>query len=190
MTPKGKKDYHALLVECLNYRGQGGKGAHSRIVRLNAVYEDEEYREFCRIKTEDPEQFLDQYVEDLCLTFLQLRTIHEYHPNVKDWADGKLRTLYDSVSKAIRLEQESQPKETRTSYKKISDRLTEENQDMEYKLERTSSRLTESESEIETLRRSLLDAKEEIRDKERQVLTLEGRIIELQYLLKREAVTA
>lgn len=92
----GKRSYKTLLLEARELRHEAGKNAHKRATLLVKVFDDRDFRdEVGAIDDFAAAECLNAEVEDLCLTFLQLREMLKAFPLEADWADGKLRTLYN-----------------------------------------------------------------------------------------------
>lgn len=181
---KAKKDWKSLLTDCLELRGKSGIFAYKRAVALKAVAEDEGYREFCVQEDEDSVRYLDQYVEDLCLTHLQLQDLLAEHPEESDWRTGKLTSMYDAMLKKIAAEQTFETSSTpRTEWKKTATEAEEKLADVEY--ENVQLKKTESDN-----RERLSSYEQEIRDLKEDNAVLRGRIEELEKLHKPELVTA
>lgn len=170
-----KKSYKDLLTECLNLRGKSGTGAFKRAVALRTVYNDPEYRKFCAAELQDPAEFLDQYVEDLCLTFLEIKTVLDHHENQADWEDGKLATLYEQTETAIRNQGAGNGEEqgsTRPSYKTLYSEASDKIKDLQFEQKQT---LEKSQS-----------LEERVAELTAENMRLRGRIEELERLLSRE----
>jgi hypothetical protein len=92
----GKKSFKTLLKEARVLRHAAGDNAYQRAVILVAVFDDRAFRESIgAVDDFAVAQCLDAEVEDLCLSFLELREMLRCFPDASDWSDGRLRTLYD-----------------------------------------------------------------------------------------------
>lgn len=187
-----KKTYGNLLTECSNLRSAGGASAHRRIVNLNAVFEDPEYQRMCSDLTPplDAADNLDQYVEDLCLSFLQMREIFTKFPDAKHWANGKLKTLYNETTKILWKEKQSEPKETRTSYKEKAEEAESKLADVEFEQTQLTNQAVKVEDELSQLRERLREVLLENSGLKIENATLKGENNELQKQLSREMAAA
>lgn len=93
--------YKTLLLDARNLRTEAGRNAWKRAKLLTQVFDDREFRaEVGALDDFATAGFLDAEVEDLCVTFLQLREMLRAFPDEAAWTDGKLRTLYERTRKA------------------------------------------------------------------------------------------
>jgi len=96
-------EWKKLEKELESLQGMSGKAAYRRTQICMALYEDQDWREQHEaILNEDAANWLDDHVQDLCLTFAQLRDLFEWFPEEEQWAKGKLRTMYDTMMAAKR----------------------------------------------------------------------------------------
>jgi len=97
-APRG---YKKLLIEALALRAQGGKSAYQRAKLLVQVYQDRDFRaEAGNVDDFRAAEVLDEYVEDLALQFLELKSMIEHFPKESQWDEGKLRSMYKEVMEA------------------------------------------------------------------------------------------
>ena len=93
--------YKKLLIEALALRAQGGKSAYQRAKLLVQVYQDRDFRaEAGNVDDFRAAEVLDEYVEDLALQFLELKSMIEHFPKESQWGEGKLRSMYREVMEA------------------------------------------------------------------------------------------
>lgn len=101
-TKTGVRNYKRILGELESLRGQSGLAAHRRASLLVQVFEDGDLRSDVGAKDDFAVcEFLDQYVEDLCLSFTELRAMLSEFPDADSWSDGKLATLYETARQRI-----------------------------------------------------------------------------------------
>lgn len=179
--------YKNLLDECRTLMAKAGSTAFRRTAVLNQVFLDRDFR--ADLGNSDDfacAMVLDEYVEDLCLTFLELRSILVHFPTASDWADGKLSTLYQRTLDKIAAERKEEAPEKRevkrATLAELHD-LEEKNKDAEYRVAQADRRHGEALSTIDVLRRE----NDELR---LTVATLRGRIEELEKVLNRNAAFA
>lgn len=95
------RGYKRLLLEALELRGLGGKSAYRRTKLLVQVFADRDFRaEAGNVDDFRAAEVLDEYVEDLALSFLELRAMIEHFPRESQWSEGKLRSMYKEVMEA------------------------------------------------------------------------------------------
>jgi predicted nucleic acid-binding Zn-ribbon protein len=123
-TPQNSsKLYKTNLLEARKLRERSGANAYKRIVLLSRVYHDEEFRAdndvLDDLKLAD---LLDDYVDDLCLSFLELEKLLEYYPRKEQWADGKIWKMRQKMISGNRLAPSAKrsPKQ-----RQIEDQLTQ-----------------------------------------------------------------
>lgn len=139
--------YKKLLLAVEKLRGQGGENAYRRATLLGQIFDDQDFRlDYGNVDAHGAAKILDAYVEDLCLTFFQLREMLSQFPNNEQWADGRLRTMYDTL-----LEKRSVPEKvikTRASATVAEvNHLKDEN-------EKLKTKLREANKQIEQLKAS------------------------------------
>lgn len=181
--------YKALLLEARNLRGQSGLNAHRRAILLTQVFSDHAFRaEVGAVDDYAVAAFLDAEVEDLCLSFLELAAILRHFPDSSQWADGKLRTLYEAACD----KEKGEAKKIAADAPKRSRRTVTIKE-----LETAESRVAEAEAALRHQERAsakVVSELDQIRA-ENQALrlenaTLRGRIEELEKVLSRAGKTA
>lgn len=94
-SPRG---YKLLLIRARELTVQGGARALERAELLCAVFDDADFRAECGGTDDVLAGVLDDYCEDLCLSFLQLRGLLGYFgADGECWKTGKLRTGYERM---------------------------------------------------------------------------------------------
>lgn len=177
---KANKTFNELLAECLVLKAKTGRNAHNRIALLSQVYGDDQYRQFCVENGKDSDRNLDQYVDDLCLDFTELSLMFQTFPNISDWKDGNLRSLYARTLEKIK--SHSNP-EKRTSYKAMS-------QELEIERDELASEVEQLKAEIVSLQNKLIIANEVAHEKDLENANLKGRITELEKLVQKDTLAA
>jgi hypothetical protein len=90
--------YKSLLLEAKELRQQSGSNAYHRIVLLTKVYQDPDFRSDHSMFDDDKLlHILDDYVDDLCATFCELKLMLDHFPNEEQWANGKLFQMLQKV---------------------------------------------------------------------------------------------
>ena len=91
-TKKASEDvrgYRKLLLEASELRAQGGRSAYQRTKLLVQVFKDRDFRaEAGNVDDFRAAEVLDEYVEDLALSFLELRAMYEHFPKESSGAKG------------------------------------------------------------------------------------------------------
>ena len=116
-NPKKKKEYEKLLERLEKLQGESGGKAHDRATALLAVFHDAEYRVDKELATDkDVAATLDPLVNDLCLSFQELRAMLEHYPLRKQWEGGMLKKMHTDMMAAIAANKdEEEPKKARRS---------------------------------------------------------------------------
>jgi hypothetical protein len=92
------KTYKNLLLEAKDLRQRSGDNAYRRITLLVKVYQDPDFRSDHHMFDDDKLlSILDEYVDDLCATFYELKLILDHFPKKEQWADGKLYQMLQKV---------------------------------------------------------------------------------------------
>lgn len=175
---KATKNYKELLLEARNLRGKAGENAWKRATILVQVFEDQAFRDSIGAADDwRAAEMLNAEVEDLCLTFLQLREMLSVFPQRKQWEDGRMRTLYEQARDRSTVEDEEKPKRqvTRISKKEFE-------QEHQARVE-AEARFKYSDKQ----RAELLHEIEELKAENNQ---LRGRISELERLLSGKGAMA
>lgn len=172
--------YKSKLQECLRLRGEGGLSAYRRARLLCDVFEDREFRaDLGNADDLKMASALDEYVEDLCLDFLDLRAMVAFAPNESQWMDGRLKRLHAEMLAA-----QSQATSRGESKKPRKAATVKQLEAAEKRVEELSETARHYRSEVEELRSKLSEATDEIRRLQRENARLEGRISELERLGK------
>ena len=88
--------YKAALLEVRRLRGKAGRSAYSRAKLLVQVFEDRDFRtDNGNCDDFKAAALLDDYVEDLCLTFLDLRGLLARN----SWREGRLMKMQQQMLK-------------------------------------------------------------------------------------------
>lgn len=175
-TRTGIAPWKKLLGEAEQLRGQSGINAHRRATILVELSSDEDFRSEMHLTNDDAiYAVLDGLVEDLSLTFAELRNMLQEFPSPDDWADGKLRTLYDRTVEMIRSRRtkrdEDLPQRTRrTVTLREYEEVCGDKQDLEARLRYVEGQYAEAVAEIQRLK---LENAE-----------LRGRIVQLEAMLR------
>lgn len=99
--------YKQLLIEARKLRGRSGLQAYRRAKLLCQVFDDLDFRADCgNLDDFQAAAILDEYVEDLCVSFLDLRRILHRFPKPKAWSEGRLTRLYNE---AMKIDEQEKP---------------------------------------------------------------------------------
>lgn len=88
------------LIHARSLMGKAGVIAYDRAVVLKEVFENDDFRADSGDDMRSSRR-LDEYVNDLCLTFLDLLQLLKHYPTRKQWASGKLRSMYDAMTRQV-----------------------------------------------------------------------------------------
>lgn len=170
--------FKKLLTKCFNLRKATGKQVHDLIVCLIDVYNDKEYRLWCVKDGLDPAEYLNQFVNEIVnRTFVGLMLMYEQHPERSKWEASTIQTLYDETAAALRASEPTPEVKTRTSYKDLSETVIIERDNLK-------TRIGQLEAELMALRDQLQIATTANRDKDMTISNLEGRLTEIEKLIK------
>lgn len=175
------------LVEASKLRGQSGLAAYRRILLLNEVFNDVAWRDRVGLSDDDKAmRTLDEYVDDLALTFAELRAMLDFYPSKEVWGTGKLMSLYremrEAQAAASRLDGDERPQHKRIK-KADFEKLAEEKQQVEYKVKQLTETVQQERDEIIQLRRENASLREELAE-------ARGRIKQLEKAVSRDLAAA
>jgi hypothetical protein len=161
-------DYKTLLLEARRLRGRNGVAAYRRAKILCQVFDDIQFRaDCCNVDDFAAAAILDEYVEDLCLSFLDLRRTLQRFPKIADWKDGRLARLFRETTKVDRQDRPLTGKprpvsgETRerleTQLRMARESLARARAVSVSEIDQLRSRVAELEAENESLRRRIAE---------------------------------
>lgn len=169
-------NYKKKLIVASELRAKGREALHERVSLLVAVFEDREFRsdnqQFDDLKAAE---LLDSYLEDTALSFLEARAVLQTYPKFDQWTGKTVRELYESALESSRLSDDVKP---RATPRRVTLKMFEEEQ-----LGRR-----EAESEGRQLKKKLSDLEAENKQLIRDLAKAEGRISELERIVRRELV--
>lgn len=149
LSPKATSvaPYKKLLIKAERLRGKGGEAAYERAKILVAVFNDTDFRlDNGNIDDFKAAEALDDYVQDLCLSFRQLQDLLTYYPEKAQWSEGKLRSMHDEI-----LSQRSTPEKAVKPRRSASlaqvQSLEKENEQLAYQLKKAQKRIKQLEDE-------------------------------------------
>lgn len=185
----GAVGYKKLLLECKELAKRGRKAAFTLATNLVAVFNDQDFR--ADIGASDDfavADALNEYVGDLCLSFLEIKTLLSEFPNEADWSGAKsLAKLYEDAIQKIndrkpeRAERAVTPRQRVT--REVHEKVVTELQDRNARLQYVEKQTEQQASTIDQLRAENQDLKIENAQ-------LKGRIAELERIVKRELQSA
>lgn len=95
------KMYKERLLDARKLRGKSGVKAYDRAKLLVVVFDDGEFRQDCgNLDDFRAAELLDEYVDDLCIGFLDLRAMLAHYPRRRQWADGRLAKMLREMVRA------------------------------------------------------------------------------------------
>lgn len=166
--------YKQKLIEALEMKKRGREAIYERIGLLVSVFDDREFRadnnDLDDIKASE---ILDGYLEDTALSFLEARAVFLTFPKFSQWQGKTLRDLYESSLESARGGEEETTRQTRRRAT-LADLETERQARMSAEAE--SRNLKKQVEELDATNRTLI----------RENAKLEGRINELERVMKRE----
>lgn len=168
-------NYKQQLIKCNELMGKSGESAFKRATILVSVFEDDDFRQdIGALDDFAAAEVLSQHVQDLCLSFLELRLMLEVFPKIADWKEGKLRNMYDEC---LRLAEEDKPEKekrthTRTTIKDLEEAKAE--------TKHFEARNTFLEKEVTDRATQVQQLQGELQDLRIENATLQGRITELE----------
>jgi hypothetical protein len=114
--------YKAALVKLELLRGQAGAAAYDRVkLAAEQIFEDRDFRaDLGNFDDFQAGDFLNPYFEDLCLEFLQLRSMLEFYPERERWAEGKLATMRREMLESRGQPEEEAVKRERPRWKEVA----------------------------------------------------------------------
>jgi uncharacterized protein YceH (UPF0502 family) len=90
-----------LLSEARSLMGRAGANAYRRAKILCRVFNDVDFRAaHGNLDDFQAADLLDDLVQDLCLSFLDLRRVLDRFPRRKDWREGRLSRMFAEATKA------------------------------------------------------------------------------------------
>jgi hypothetical protein len=171
-TKQRTASYKKLLTECSQLREASVASAFRRTTLLCQVFDNDEFRaDIHAVDDHAVAEFLDGYVSDLALSFLELRAVLQAFPNEADWQKHGLVELYRQASEA-RTDRGAAPRTCRRATIRELDKAREE-----------ASANKKWAEHLENERKTLADENRELR---LEIARLRGRIEELERILERE----
>ena len=169
--------YKAKLIAAGEMLAEGRENLHERVKLLVGVFEDREFRA-------DNQQYddfqaanlLDKFLEATALTFLEARAVYQTYPAFKQWEGKSIRELYES---ALEQSRATDSEKERATPRRVTIKQFEE--------EQRSRR--DAEAECRNLKKQVADLEAENRNLIRDNARLEGRVSELERIIRRELVT-
>jgi len=187
-TTKKLSTWQEKLVEVRKMQGQSGLKAFERARLLNEIFEDQAWRDRATLADDDKAmKLLDPEVEDLCLSFAELRSMLNFYPNREVWGSGKLWTLFKEMRQAQedagKKNAEEKPARKGPVARVEYEKLEQEKKEVEYKVKQLNDAVAQERDEISQLRRENADLRE-------QLAEARGRIKQLERQLSREMAAA
>lgn len=184
---KSSKGYKQALVKAAEMRGQSGCAAYDRGKVLCDVFSDRDFRaDTGVIDDHAAAAILDDYVQDLCVSFLELRAMIQFAPDRARWQNGKLRELHDEMMEAHRASRES----SRTTEQKRRSVTVKEFEALEQSKKSEEARASFLSKEVESTRSTVERLQSENRELREQLAEARGRIKELERIAGRELQAA
>ena len=94
-------NWKQLLIKVRELVGEAGVAVYDRATLLSQVFGDLAFVADCNEDQGKAADRLDEYTNDLCLTFLELRQLLKHFPKRAQWKSGKIRRMYDEMVQAI-----------------------------------------------------------------------------------------
>ena len=181
----GRKGYKTLLLEAMALMKKSGATARTRIELLSKVFDDDAFRaESGAVDDFGAAEVLDEYLQDLCVGFLELRQMLKHCPTDPAWETGKLRELHSKTVEILREQASANkpeaPERTRRGVTVAEfEALDRDKQDAE-----ALCRYLEKQQEEEVVKTTTLqDDNRRLREEN---IRLEGRIEELERIVSKQ----
>lgn len=198
-----KTSWKKLLQKVEDLFGEARVNLHAITVLLVKIFDDREFRHDIGIDDDYlVSDWLDKYITETNLTFIELRAVLIEFPDENQWKETTIRDLYERTLKKTEETTEA-PVVNRTAWKKKAQESIEELEEVELENARLKKRETNNCERLSVYEREIRDLKasfeREIRNlkdlyeqkihtlKEENAL-LHGRIEELEKLHKPELV--
>jgi len=179
----GKKSWKKLLENVKALFAEARVNLHAITVLLVKIWEDKDFRHDAQLEDDyAASDWIDEYITDTDLTFLELRAVLVQFPKEEQWKESTIRDLYAQTKKTTE-EQAEAPPVNRTAWKKKAEEAEEKLKETEFQ----NIQLKKVESD--SLER-LTDQSQEIRNLKEENAVLRGRIEELERLYKPELAAA
>lgn len=179
---KGKK-WELILKEVESLVGGSNVLLFDRVTKLQAVYDDPEFRRFHGDVIDAMDEHLDKYVGDYGLSFSDLTLVLRYYPARVQWETGQLREML-----AMSLDRrDSERKSDKPAVERKRSVVThKEFEAVQKQAEQEATRAKSLASELADRRSEVERLRDENRELTRQLARAEGRISELERMLKGE----
>ena len=158
--------YVTALERAKAMMGESGVGAFDRAKLLIEVFDDVDWRAKCgSLDDFGLGAILDDYLNDLCLRFHDLRQMVEFYPKRGQWSLGRLADMYDGMKEAGAVADEHEPKRSRRSAKFADlEAANKEKKHLQAKLRRAEGFGVQ----VKRLERQLAEARDRIVELERE----------------------
>lgn len=177
-----RKNYKQLIIQAREMRGQSGLSAYDRAKILVDVFNDRDFRtDVGNVDDFGAADALDQYVDDLCVSFLQLKAMFEHFPNREQWKEGMLFQMHAEVIEKGKQAPEGPTRTRKSVTTKEYEKVVEEKQ-------AASTRAEYLNKELEAARKRIDELTSENRELAEKYARAEGRIGALEEMLAKKKV--
>ena len=169
------KSWKRSLIECRSLMGQAGESAYHRVQKLLVVFNDGEFRADNGLLDDfEAGEHLDEFTQDLALTFIELRALLDHFPKIDRWKTGKLKMMQAEMLAASKQRQneERQPHTVNRVTKANFEKVEQEAKTYKAALAKVEKERETDSIKIERLERENLELRQE-------VAHLKGQIAEL-----------
>lgn len=177
-------NYKAKMLRALKLKSQGALAIYEMTRLAVEIFDDADFR----LDHGNADDFRcadlldEQLFAEFGWSFFDLRRMFQQFPDKKHWQEGKLRRLYDEVSKSQVVESEPRKPAQRATLKEVA-ALQDQVKSLEVQRKFGEQLLHDKATTVEKL-------EAENRALKREIATLKGRIMELERQLKLTAVGA
>lgn len=175
----GKK-WEKMLLEVKELVGKSNELLFDRATRLVAVYHDKDFQDYHKGDADKIESHLDQYVADYGVTFYDVLEMLKWFPSRGEWSKGSVRQI---LAESLERRDATRPAKEATAIKRSNPIPVKEHEAVKKELAQEVARAKSLASEIQELR-------DENRRLTRELAMAEGRISELERMVKRDLATA
>ncbi len=173
-TKTRKTSWKKLLLQAKKLNTKIGMWIYRRTKILLEIFDDAEFRAEIGLRDDlQAAEWLDKEFKGVALKFLQLRAILNEYPDEKQWMDGDLQTMFNSI-KPNKPEIEKPPR-TRQSVTLAEYKMVCEQRDhLQYQVNQLELELTTVAAERDRLKKRVVSQATSIRELK---ATLKGELV-------------
>lgn len=143
-------NWKSRLNEQRDLQKKGAELLYQRVRLLVAIYDDQEFRDWCADSETDEVEYLDNELSDVACEFMTLKAVLKEHPDESAWVSRNLRELIAEVLEGKRRKRaEESP---RVSWKEKAIAAEKECERLRAELNAQSARIAELHNVIGLMR--------------------------------------